>query len=857
MISEQRLMMMAGAASVLAYGAPAAAQPQANMHYDMQSQDLGAALRKVGRIAGVEVLFVPGDVLGITAPALQGDLTLRQALDRLLSKTGLVASYAKGAVIIRGRSSGPQSDAADAAEPDTDIVVTGSRIRGAGSASPVIALTQAQMRDAGQSNLGDVVRSIPQSFGGGQNPGVGSNVPSSSGVNVGGASSINLRGIGSDATLTLLNGHRLAYSASRQGIDVSTIPLGAVERLEIVADGASALYGSDAVAGVANIILKPDYSGLETNARLGTSTDGGDFEQRYGVVTGARWDTGGVIASYEYANQTAIYGRDRSYASATSPALTLLPPLESHSAVVSLHQDIAAGLRFTLDTLYNHRKSSTSYASNTQGDLTLGGISNDFDSASFVVAPTLSLSTGPWRLFATGSYGLDRTHYVVTSFINGVATASPENCYCNSAASAELGGDGNLLALPAGPLKLAFGAGYRLNAFSRFAGTGNAQNISRTQDSYYGYGEIALPLIAPFQSSPLGRRLDVSLAVRFEHYPGISDIATPKFGLIYAPTADLDVKGSWGKAFRAPTLFQQYQARSIVLIAPAVFGGSGYPAGTAALYLQGGNPSLRPERATTWSTTIDLHPRALPGLDLSVSYFNIDYRDRIVTPIAFIGQSLSNPIYADRITQTPGATLVNALIAGTSDVSNYTGGAYDPSKVAVLIDNSNVNAGRQSIDGVDIALRYRFAFDGGKRSLTALLNTSYLESSQQISSTQPVLPLAGRIFNPPHWRARGGASWDAGPWGATAYVNYTGGVQDARFTPAPDIAPVTTVDVSARYTTPHKGVLGTIDLALSVLNLFDAKPQTIKTTLLSDTPYDSTNYSPVGRFVALRIAKKW
>src|SRR5690606_33275434 len=177
-------------------------------------------------------------------------------------------------------------------------VVTGSRIRGAPVASQVIEIDAEDFRRAGHADLGQVVRSIPQSFGGGQNPGVGSNVPASSGVDVGGGASLNLRGIGSDATLTLLNGHRLNYSASRQSVDISAIPLAAVERIEVVADGASALYGSDAVGGVANIILRREADGIETSARLGSSTDGGYFQQVYGALGGAGWASGGFVAAY-------------------------------------------------------------------------------------------------------------------------------------------------------------------------------------------------------------------------------------------------------------------------------------------------------------------------------------------------------------------------------------------------------------------------------------------------------------------------------------------------------------------------------------------------------------------------------
>ncbi|NJC00036.1 outer membrane receptor for ferrienterochelin and colicin [Sphingomonas trueperi] len=82
----------------------------------------------------------------------------------------------------------------------------------------------------------------------------------------------NLRGLGSDATLTLINGHRLPYDAVNQGVDISIIPLAALERIEVITDGASALYGSDAVGGVANLILRRDYDGLLTSARVGAST---------------------------------------------------------------------------------------------------------------------------------------------------------------------------------------------------------------------------------------------------------------------------------------------------------------------------------------------------------------------------------------------------------------------------------------------------------------------------------------------------------------------------------------------------------------------------------------------------------
>lgn len=94
------------------------------------------------------------------------------------------------------------------------------------------------------------------------------------------ASSANLRGLGADATLTLLNGHRLPYDSALQGVDISAIPLAAVDRIEILPDGASAIYGSDAVGGVVNVVLRRDFEGVTTSAQVGASTAGGNWRQQ-------------------------------------------------------------------------------------------------------------------------------------------------------------------------------------------------------------------------------------------------------------------------------------------------------------------------------------------------------------------------------------------------------------------------------------------------------------------------------------------------------------------------------------------------------------------------------------------------
>ena len=111
--------------------------------------------------------------------------------------------------------------------------------------------------------------------------------------NITGGSSLNLRGLGADATLTLLNGRRMAYGGFTQSVDISAIPLEAVERIEIVADGASAIYGSDAVGGVGNVVLRREFDGVSAGARFGRASQGGLGTREYNLTAGTTWTAAG------------------------------------------------------------------------------------------------------------------------------------------------------------------------------------------------------------------------------------------------------------------------------------------------------------------------------------------------------------------------------------------------------------------------------------------------------------------------------------------------------------------------------------------------------------------------------------
>ncbi|OAN53479.1 TonB-dependent receptor [Sphingobium sp. TCM1] len=846
--------------------APVLAADERRIEYNIEAGDLGEALKAVSRLSGKEIIFNSEAVLGKTARRLHGRFTADEAVQALLEGSGLTAQFRKEVIIIRGRAE-PSGNLAYPSTVQSDIVVTGSRIRGATPTSPVISMSRQTLTDAGFTNLGDAVRSIPQNFGGGQNPGVaGGGLQGGNNQNVTSSSTLNLRGLGPDATLTLLNGHRLPYDAVYQGIDIASIPLAAVDRIEVVADGASAIYGSDAVGGVANVILRPDYSGLSTSARYGGSTDGGNQQQQYSAVGGAVWQGGGLIGVFDYNRSTAILAKDRDYTRTLDGSSTLVPAMRQISAILAGHQQIGTHFRLSVDSTYNRRTSRTQSPSTVTADYSINGALSLPRVESFSVSPRLEWSISPsWHAYATGTYGVSDSRVTSAQFASRSQFLTALVHYRDTLATGEAGIEAHVFTLPGGDVQLAAGAGYRSNSLDVNTQTVTPvittvlSDFTANRDSYYGFAEINVPLISPALIIPAVYRLSLNAAVRYEDYPGIDRIATPKLGILYAPTEDIDLKGSWGRSFKAPTLYQQFNYKAVSLKPASAYGATAFPPTATVLQTSGGNAdSLRPEHASTWTASLALHPHWLPHAQLEVSYFHIAYRDRIITPLQSSLGALSNPIYADIITFNPSAAQIAAALANApAGLSNQTGNPYDPASVVAILDNRQRNSARQRAHGVDINGRY--TIDPGQLGTFNLqAQVSYLSSRQILIEGQPSLDLAGEIFNPPHWRARAGFDWHKAGYSAAAYFNRTGGEIDNRLPEHVPVGGLSTIDIAGGYTFgSENAVLRGLSVSASIFNLLNAKPARIRQAYGIDPSYDSNNVSAVGRFMSLTVTKKW
>ncbi|MBB1086882.1 TonB-dependent receptor [Lysobacter sp. SG-8] len=187
------------------------------------------------------------------------------------------------------------------------IEVTGSRIRGADmeTQQPIITIGRQEIEQQGLTSVADILQNITAAG----SPAISRAEALASGENVGGYY-IDLRNLGATRTLVLVNGKRLPATTGGYQ-DLSQIPTSAIDRIEILKDGASAIYGSDAIAGVVNVITRKRYDGAEANAYIGQYSEGDGEIEQYSFTMGANGDRGGVTLSVEYSKEDPVLAGDR------------------------------------------------------------------------------------------------------------------------------------------------------------------------------------------------------------------------------------------------------------------------------------------------------------------------------------------------------------------------------------------------------------------------------------------------------------------------------------------------------------------------------------------------------------------
>ena len=218
--------------------------------------------------------------------------------------------------------------------------VTGSHIKRVDleGFSPVLFITREEIERSGSSTLSDFLRNHPLENGVSFNENINQSLSTSPG-----GSPLSLRGFGVGTTLVLINGRRVApyafaHGGSESFVDLNSIPLGAIDRIEILKDGASAIYGSDAIAGVVNIILRKDYEGTEATLGYGKSSQGDANEKTLNAITGKALDSGNVTFTFDYYSRDEVGRKDRDFSKSANhsnqPGGTDFRSISNHPAYI-------------------------------------------------------------------------------------------------------------------------------------------------------------------------------------------------------------------------------------------------------------------------------------------------------------------------------------------------------------------------------------------------------------------------------------------------------------------------------------------------------------------------------------------
>jgi len=913
-----RCTVLAGALSVVLLSMAAAGPADASVRKStsIPAESLDLALRTLAKDRHLQVLYRAELVQDVRTPGASGSLTSDEAFTKVLDGTGLSYKYldAQTVTIVSRKSAGapdlPPTDQSQATDDQSkevgkstsqdfrvaqvasgtpeppavsddqnsqkeeglsEITVTGTHIRGLDNkTNPIIVIDRGQIDRSGYSSTQDLFNSLPQNFTSGDASADGTYSGNArAAFNPDYGSGINLRGLGASSTLVLLDGHRLAPSALGSFVDVSLLPLSAIDRVDILTDGSSAIYGSDAIGGVVNIILKKDYQGADTTARFGSVTNGSRHEELLAQTLGTTWSGGNIVGTLQYQQQSALPLRERDFTSTLFPSPNdLLPETRSYGATLVGRQTITDGLEFYGDVLLSQRDFSQG-ESVFEGSPTLDVVSatySDGTAQTFDITPGLRYQLSDrWSVELNGLYARQKTTELQAFGVIGTPFENDSTSDVFTEKSVDLIVSGRVAAMPAGDIGLAAGMSYRTEDF-------NARSVQEpTPDNFVNvkdrnitaaFAELYVPIVGRGNHIPMVETLEFSAAIRRDHYSDFGSTTNPRIGLHWAPWTDLSVRASYGTSFQAPTageeLSESPQLQIIAALPPLLASPTG---GLASFLDELGSKALTAQRAHTEDFSIEYKPSGIEGLIANVGYYHIRYTDRIISP-SFNSNALIEPnVYGSLVTPVPSdaaaQAIIDAAVAAGSRYINYSG--TGATGIRYLFDLRQQNASEVIQSGFDITSRYTRPI--ASHTLIAQLNISYIDRiDTQLAQGAAFDNLVNTLMNPVKWRGRLDFAWASSRWSVGGALNEVGSYVNTATVGNPSIASWTTVDLNATINADAyiqgagwKGV----SLSLTALNALNRNPPFVDAASLFHVNFDPSNASPLGRFVALTVKKKW
>ncbi len=850
--------------------------------------------------------------------------------------------------------------AADKTQDIERIEVTGSHIKRQDmeGPSPVTSISAADIAKTGVTDLIGLFAKLPIS---GQ--GTFSTQANSSDDTANGGSSVSLRGLGADSTLILVNGRRVSVSPFAKGIDtafvdINNIPISAIKRVDILKDGASATYGSDAIAGVINIILKDDIDGVEISAKIGDTADGGGREESVSLVFGNHTDKASNTFILDYFSREEILYADRSYSRTANqtanrpndpyatdfrsssgipgtialasdptnrlpdtfgndvcapqdivgtlcrydyaPHMTMIPASERFSFNYLGKYEINDNMRAFVELNGQNAKTTIKGAGSPsfnelfmagdnpnhpmanmpdhefyQQDLTMrrrmvdiGNRKKEVDSNYYRTIMGLKGEIGEWDWEVAYSYikstsiergvdGFPNSRRVQEAIDNGSwnpfepsqnnqetldyieTTTTRTGKSTNRSYDAKISGP--VLELPHGDMFIAFGAEYREETISdnpddqflrgEVFGT-EATQASGSRDNTAIFAELAIPVLDT---------LEIQLAARYEDYSDFGTTTDPKVSFLWTPTEDLSLRGSWGTAFRAPSLSQLGLGRTdespnlvdtIRCNAIGNINKACEPQEYTAVFE--GNPDLGPEESSSYNLGIIYS--VTENLDFSLDYYSYDIENIIDSDTQFVFSNFGND--PSVVTRIP------------TNIPN------DPGEVVTIFDSFQ-NIGDLTTSGIDLDIKYALKTDIGEFKFSYILNyvLEYEDKRPDADGGQRINVQEGD-FEQPQFRWTTAVDWSLDDLSANVAINYVDEFEqdqsvrvqsDGTILPALDA--MVTVDASINYF----GLKNTT-LTLGATNLFNEKPPFAYHDFMG---FAVNVHSGQGRFAYLKASYKF
>jgi iron complex outermembrane receptor protein len=959
--------------------------------FNVPAQSATTGIPEFARQAGIQILVAEKAVHGQRTAAVIGTFSVQDGLSKLIAGTRLVlgrvdsqsitllselpnsdppksavspdakeASGTSGPPIAPTGATNDQNRNSPSNEAGTnraaqleEVTVTGSRLPHAAKdgAQEVKLYTRQNIEQSGQTTVADFLNTLPEASVSVSEANEGFNSPFST--------TVQLHGLPLGTTLVLINGRRIEESGITGGayFDLNNLPLAALERIEVLPQGSSAIYGADAIAGVVNIILRTKFSGFEANAKYGAAS--GTDETAANVAWGKVWDRGSVSVVGSFQTRSELIGSDRSLTAtsdytayggidgrvyecnpgnvftidgsilpggtssfaAVSPSATgnpkqtgfngtygslnkcdlnhystIIPATQREGLLVQANYKVTPSIDLFSELLLSRRQElnassppgmfgqpgftpftvASSNPFNPFGETvgvtelftSVGRTENHFDQvfvrpligmrgsfldswewevAGWESADTFHRTLGPLRNHAAVQNALNSADptMALDPFVAG-SPGSPQllqsllyqyrEVYSGQLLAANAFVRGPVLELPTGHIDAVVGAEFNHNKsdYELFADpVFSAARNTFTRGSHSVFGEVKIPIVGNRGGPQAGDVLSVTLADRYDHYDDFGSKSTPQFSAEWRPLESLLVRGSYGKAFKAPTLNELDQQQATFderLIDPL----TGQPVIASVTF--GGNPKLRPE--TGQSRTLGfVYSDRVSGLEVSVTNWKIDEIDSI--------QAFNSPqTLVDNASLFPGAVVRNS--AG----------------VITQVNSLFENFGRLDVEGMDYKVTYNFQSRLGtfRPAVTATQTYRYTEALTPGSPSINAVSVANdNVEFAPRWKGSATLDWNLNQFRMHLDGRYVGKYQDYDSTDI--IGNFWLCDLNLRYSIGQLFLqaprsLESSYIELGGVNIFNRLPQ-YSNFGFGGVGFDPNEADIRGRFLYVQVGLKW